>query len=73
MEAVGIEQPAAHPIRAILERFRGQVSTRTLPKNTSKTRYRTRERWWIELLWLAPLEDHPPKRTADLSSVETEE
>ena len=34
---------------------------------------RTRERLWIELLWLAPLEDHPPKRTVDLGSVETEE
>jgi hypothetical protein len=41
VEAVGIEQPAAHPIPTILERFRGQVSMRTRPKNTSKPRYRT--------------------------------
>jgi hypothetical protein len=41
VEAVGIEQPAAHAIRTILEQFRGQVSMRTRPKNTSKTRYRT--------------------------------
>jgi hypothetical protein len=41
VEAVGIEQPAAHPIPTILERFRGQVSIKTRPKNTSKTRYRT--------------------------------
>ena len=32
MEAVGIEQPAVHPIPTILERFRGQVSI----ENTSK-------------------------------------
>jgi hypothetical protein len=38
VEAVGIEQPAAHPIPTILERFRGQVSMRTRPKNTNKTR-----------------------------------
>jgi len=37
VEAVGIEQPALHPIQTILERFRGQVSTRTRPKNTNKT------------------------------------
>ena len=41
VEAVGIEQPEAHPIPTILERFRGQVSTRTRPKNTNETRYRT--------------------------------
>jgi len=41
VEAVGIEQPAVHPIQTILERFRGQVSIKTRPKNTSKTRYRT--------------------------------
>ena len=41
VEAVGIEQPGARPIRTILERFRGQVSSKTHPKNTSKTRYRT--------------------------------
>ena len=41
VEAVGIEQPGAHPIQTILERFRGQVSMRTRPKNTSKTHYRT--------------------------------
>jgi len=41
VEAVGIEQPAAHPIPTILKRFRGQVSTRTRPKNTSETRCRT--------------------------------
>jgi integrase len=38
VEAVGIEQPGAHPSSTILEWFRGQVSTRTRPKNTSKTR-----------------------------------
>jgi len=41
VEAVGIEQLAIHLIQTILERFRGQVSMRTRPKNTSKTRYRT--------------------------------
>jgi len=41
VEAVGIEQPAIHLIQTILERFRGQVSMRTRPKNTNKTRYRT--------------------------------
>ncbi len=41
VEAVGIEQPVGHPIPTILERFRGHVSTKTRPKNTSKTRYRT--------------------------------
>ena len=41
VEAVGIEQPGAHPTPTILERFRGQVSRRTRPKNASKTRYRT--------------------------------
>jgi len=41
VEAVGIEQPAIHLIWTILERFRGQVSMRTRPKNTRKTRYRT--------------------------------
>jgi len=41
VEAVGIEQLAIHQIPTILERFRGQVSMRTRPKNTSKTRYRT--------------------------------
>jgi len=41
VEAVGIEQPAVHPIQTIPERFRGQVSMRTRSKNTSKTRYRT--------------------------------
>ena len=41
VEEAGIEQVGAHPIRTILERFRGQGSTRTRPKNTSKTRYRT--------------------------------
>jgi len=40
VEAVGIEQPAIHPVPTILERFRGQVSRRTRPKNTSKTRCR---------------------------------
>jgi hypothetical protein len=39
--AVGIEQPGAHPIQTILERFRGHVSMRTRPKNTNKTRCRT--------------------------------
>ena len=39
MEAVGVEQPEAHPIPTILERFRGQVSLRTRPNNTNKT-------WW---------------------------
>ncbi|MBW2509281.1 MAG: hypothetical protein JRE81_11665, partial [Deltaproteobacteria bacterium] len=34
VEAVGIEQPGAHPIPTILERFRGQVSTKTRPNNT---------------------------------------
>ena len=28
VEAVGIEQPGAHPIQTILERFLGQVSRR---------------------------------------------
>ena len=41
VEAVGIEQPAIHPIQTILERFRGQGSMRTRPNNTKKTRYRT--------------------------------
>ena len=41
MEAVGIEQPAVRPVPTILKRFRGQVSTRTRPKNTSETRCRT--------------------------------
>jgi hypothetical protein len=41
VEAVGIEQPGAHPIPTILERFRGQGSMRTRPKTTNKTRYRT--------------------------------
>ena len=41
VEAVGIEQPVVHPIPTILERFRGQGSMRTRPKNTSKTHYRT--------------------------------
>jgi len=41
VEAVGIEQPGARPIPTFLERFRGQVSTRTRPKNTRETRYRT--------------------------------
>jgi len=41
VEAVGIEQPAVHLMPTILERFRGQVSMRTRPKNTNKTRYRT--------------------------------
>jgi len=41
VEAVGIERPAAHPIPMIPERFRGQVSIRTRPKNTSETRCRT--------------------------------
>jgi hypothetical protein len=41
VEAVGIEHLAIRPIPTILERFRGQVSTRTHPKNTKKTRYRT--------------------------------
>jgi hypothetical protein len=41
VEAVGIEQPGAHLIPTILERFRGQGSMRTRPNNTSKTRYRT--------------------------------
>ncbi|MGB8222810.1 MAG: hypothetical protein WCF10_09485 [Polyangiales bacterium] len=37
----GVEQPATHPIPMIRERFRGQVSIRTRPKNTNKTRCRT--------------------------------
>jgi hypothetical protein len=41
VEAVGIEQPAVHPIPTILERFRGQVSMRKRPKNARKTRYQT--------------------------------
>jgi hypothetical protein len=41
LEAVGIEEPGAHPIRTMLERFRGQISKRTRPKNTSKTDFRT--------------------------------
>jgi len=41
VEAVEIEKPGARPISTILERFRGQASMRTRPKNTSKTRYRT--------------------------------
>jgi hypothetical protein len=41
VEAVGIEQLATRLIPTILERFRGQVSRRTRPKNTMKTRYRT--------------------------------
>jgi hypothetical protein len=41
VEAVGIEQPAVRLIPTILQRFRGQVSIRTRPKRTSKTRYRT--------------------------------
>ncbi|MDH3726389.1 MAG: hypothetical protein OER77_02575 [Myxococcales bacterium] len=41
VQAVGIEQPAVHPVPTILERFRGQVSIKTRPKNTTKTRYRT--------------------------------
>jgi hypothetical protein len=40
-EAVGIEQPAIHRLPTILEWFRGQVSMKTPPKNTRKTRYRT--------------------------------
>jgi len=38
VEAVGIEQLVIRPIQTILERFRGQVSRRTRPKNTRKTR-----------------------------------
>jgi hypothetical protein len=38
VEAVGIEQPAVRPVQTILEWFRGQVSMRTRPKNTNKTR-----------------------------------
>jgi len=41
VEAVGIEQPAIRLVPTILERFRGQVSTRTRPKKTSKTCCRT--------------------------------
>ena len=41
VEAVGIEQPAAHSIPTILERFRGQVSPKTRSNNANKTRYRT--------------------------------
>ena len=41
VEAVGIEQPGVRPIPTILQRFRGQVSTKTRPKNTNKTRCRT--------------------------------
>jgi len=41
VEAVGIEQPAVHLVPTILEWFRGQVSIKTRPKNTNKTRYRT--------------------------------
>jgi len=41
LSTVGFEQPAAHLIRTILERFRGQVSMKTRPKNTKKTRCRT--------------------------------
>jgi len=40
-EAVGIERRAMDLIQTILDRFRGQVSMRTLPKTASKTRYRT--------------------------------
>jgi hypothetical protein len=38
VEAVGIEQPVVHLVPTILEWFRGQVSMRTRPKNTNKTR-----------------------------------
>jgi len=40
-EAVGIEHRAIHLNPTNLEQFRGQVSVRTRPKNTNKTRYRT--------------------------------
>jgi hypothetical protein len=38
VEAVGIEQPAVHPIQTILESFRGHVSIKTRLKNASETR-----------------------------------
>jgi hypothetical protein len=38
VEAVGIEHLAIHLMPTILERFRGQVSVRTRPKNTNGTR-----------------------------------
>jgi len=41
VEAVGIEHRAIRLTWTILERFRGQVSMRTRPKNTSKMCYRT--------------------------------
>ena len=41
LEAVGIEPLAVHLVPTILEQFRGQVSSKTRPKNANKTRCRT--------------------------------
>ena len=37
----GGNRTSGDTIQTILERFRGQVSMRTRPNNTNKTRYRT--------------------------------
>ena len=41
VEAVGIEHRAIRLIQTILERFHGQVSMKTRPKNTRETLYQT--------------------------------